>query len=72
MTSTTGVGFVEPTTPERPGPVFVNAGTWRDRLAPARVQSGHCHPTDAATMQSVQIGLSHRVHCTAARRSACL
>jgi len=47
---------VEPTTPLRPGLVWVNAGTWRERLAPSDVQGGHCHPTDACTMQSVQIG----------------
>jgi hypothetical protein len=42
----------------------VNAGTWRDFFAPAEAHSGHCQPTDADTMQSVQIGRSQRVQTT--------
>jgi hypothetical protein len=30
------------------------------------VHSGHCHPTAADTMQSVQMGRSHRAHTTEA------
>ena len=66
MARTTGVGLVEPTTPVRFGPVWVKAGTWRDRRAPAAVQSGHCQPTGACTMHSVQIGRSQRAQRTAA------
>jgi hypothetical protein len=64
MASTSGVGFVEPTTPVRPGLVWVNAGTWRERFAPVFVHSGHCQPTAADTMQSVQMGRSQRAHVT--------
>jgi hypothetical protein len=64
IVSTKGVGLVEPTTPDRPGLVCVNAGTWRDFFAPVEVHSGHCQPTDAETMQSVQIGRSQRAHTT--------
>jgi hypothetical protein len=28
------------------------------------VQSGHCHPTGADTMHSVQMGRLHRAHAT--------
>ncbi|HXB38574.1 MAG TPA: hypothetical protein VNU75_12755 [Acidimicrobiales bacterium] len=42
----------------------MKAGTWRDFFAPEEVHSGHCHPTDADTMQSVQIGRSQRVQTT--------
>jgi hypothetical protein len=56
--STIGVGLVEPTTPVRPRLVWVKAGTWRDRLAPSEVHCGHCQPTGASIMQSVQIGRS--------------
>ena len=69
MARTTGVGLVEPTTPVRFGLVWVKAGTWRDRLAPSPVQSGHCQPTGACTMHSVQMGRSQRAQRTAARRS---
>ncbi len=71
IVSTIGVGFVEPTTPLRPGTVRENAGTWRERLAPARVHSGHCHPTGASIMHSVQIGRSQRAQRTDEVRSAC-
>jgi hypothetical protein len=64
IVSTNGVGFVEPTTPVRPRLVRVKAGTWRDFFAPAEVHSGHCQPTAADTMQSVQIGRSQRVQTT--------
>jgi hypothetical protein len=64
IVSTSGVGFVEPTTPVRPRLVCVKAGTWRDVFAPAEVHSGHCHPTAAETMQSVQIGRSQRAQTT--------
>jgi hypothetical protein len=42
----------------------VKAGTWRDVFAPVEVHSGHCQPTAADTMQSVQIGRSQRAHTT--------
>ena len=64
MTSTTGVGLVEPTTPVRLRLVCVKAGTWRERLAPSAVHSGHCQPTRASTMQSVQMGRSQWAHST--------
>ena len=69
MARTTGVGLVEPTTPLRPGLVWVNAGTWRERFAPSDVHGGHCHPTGACTMQSVQIGRSQCAQRTEAGRS---
>ncbi len=69
MAITTGVGLVEPTTPVRPRLVWVNAGTCRDRLAPSEVHSGHCQPTCAWIMQSVQIGRSQWAHSTEAARS---
>ena len=71
MASTIGVGLVEPTTPLRPRLVCVKAGTWRERFAPSLTQAGHCHPTGAGTMQSVQMGRRHRAHCTAELRSGC-
>ena len=69
MTRTIGVGLVEPTAPVRPGLVWVNAGTWRERRAPSDVHSGHCQPTGAATMQSVQTGRSQWAQSTDAARS---
>src|SRR6516225_11515501 len=69
IASTSGVGLVEPTAPVRPGPVLVKAGTWRERFAPTAVQSGHCQPTGADTMHSVQMGRSHRPQRTLAARS---
>ena len=69
MAMTIGVGLVEPTTPVRLRLVWVNAGTCRERLAPSEVHSGHCHPTWAWIMQSVQIGLSQWAHSTEAARS---
>ncbi len=71
MASTMGVGLVEPTTPDRPGLVWVKAGTWRERFAPSEVHGGHCQPTGACTMQSVQIGRSQCAHRTEAARSGC-
>ena len=44
--------------------VWVKAGTWRERLAPSLVQAGHCQPTRASTMQSVQMGRSQWAHST--------
>ena len=38
-------------------------------LAPAETQLGHCHPTGAWCMQSVQMGLSQWPHTTEAARS---
>ena len=69
MASTIGVGLVEPTAPVRPGLLCVNAGTWRERFAPSDVQGGHCQPTGASTMQSVQIGRSQCAQTTEAARS---
>ena len=69
MVSTIGVGLVEPTTPVRPRLVWVNAGTWRERLAPSEMHSGHCQPTGASTMQSVQMGRSQWAQSTDAARS---
>jgi hypothetical protein len=56
--------LVDPTTPVLLLDVLVKAGTWRDFFAPSVVQDGHCHPTAADTMQSVQIGRLHRAHST--------
>ncbi|HXZ62193.1 MAG TPA: hypothetical protein VEG62_05575, partial [Acidimicrobiales bacterium] len=56
IVSTIGVGLVDPTTPVRPRLACVNAGTWRERLAPCLTHAGHCHPTGAWTMHSVQMG----------------
>jgi hypothetical protein len=56
MPMTIGVGLVEPTTPLRPLLVRVKAGTCRERFAPSLVHWGHCQPTGAWIMQSVQIG----------------
>ena len=69
MAMTTGVGLVAPTTPVRPRLVRVNAGTCRERLAPSEVHWGHCQPTGAWTMQSVQMGRSQWAHSTEAGRS---
>jgi hypothetical protein len=66
IVSTSGVGFVDPTTPVRPRLVWVKAGTWRDFFAPEEVHSGHCQPTGADTMQSVQIGRPQRAQTTEA------
>ncbi|HWD54569.1 MAG TPA: hypothetical protein VG346_05570 [Acidimicrobiales bacterium] len=64
ITSTSGVGLVDPTTPVLPVLVWLKAGTWRERFAPSEVHDGHCQPTCADTMQSVQMGRSHRAHST--------
>ena len=69
MVRTMGVGLVEPTTPVRPGLVWVNAGTCRDFFAPSEIHVGHCQPTGAWTMHSVQIGRSQWAHRTEAGRS---
>ena len=69
MPMTIGVGLVAPTTPVRFRLVRVNAGTWRERLAPSEVHSGHCQPTCAWIMQSVQIGRSQWAQSTEAARS---
>ena len=69
MARTTGVGLVEPTTPVRPRLVWVKAGTCRERLAPSDVHSGHCQPTGAAIMQSVQMGRLQWPQRTEAGRS---
>jgi hypothetical protein len=71
MARTIGVGLVDPTTPVRPGLWWVKAGTWRLRADPSDAQVGHCHPTGAESMQSVQIGRSQRPHTTEAGRSVC-
>ena len=70
MASTTGVGLVEPTTPVRPGLVWVKAGTWRERLRPlGGALAGTASPPAPATMQSVQMGRSQCAHSTEAARS---
>ena len=69
MAITTGVGLVEPTTPVRFRLVWVKAGTCRERFAPSEVHSGHCQPTGAWTMQSVQMGRSQWAHSTEAALS---
>jgi hypothetical protein len=46
--------------------VWVKAGTRRERRAPSAVQGGHCHPTGAAIMHSVQIGRSQCAQSTEA------
>jgi hypothetical protein len=66
--STAGVGLVEPTMPVRLRlKVTRCVGAF---LAPWRTHSGHCHPTAAWIMQSVQMGLSQRAQITEARRPA--
>jgi len=47
----------------------VKAGTWRERFSPSAVQSGHCQPTGADTMHSVQMCRSQRAQRTEAARS---
>jgi hypothetical protein len=47
----------------------VKAGTWRERLEPSLVQSGHCQPTGAWIMHSVQIGRLQWAQSTEAGRS---
>ncbi len=66
---TTGVGLVEPTTPVRLGSDPANGRITRVRLAPAAMQSGHCHPTGAWCMHSVQMGLSQWAQAADAGRS---
>ncbi len=65
---TIGVGLVEPT-----APVCVRSPKGRMTrvcLAPAFTQSGHCQPTAACTMQSVQMGRSQWAQTTEAGRSS--
>ena len=66
---TTGVGLVEPTIPVRLGSDPANGRITRFFSAPAETQSGHCHPTCACCMQSVQMGLSQWAQTTEAARS---
>ena len=70
MINTIGVGLVDPITPLRPGLVRVKAATWRERLEPSRVHSGHCQPTGAWIMHSVQMGRLQCPQSTEAGRSA--
>src|ERR1700722_14855834 len=66
---TTGVGLVEPTIPGRLRLAPAKGRITFVRLAPAEMQSGHCHPTGACIMQSVQMGRSQWAQTTEATRS---
>ena len=66
------MGLVEPTIPVRLGSDPANGRITRVFLAPAAMQSGHCHPTGACCMQSVQMGLSQWAQTTEAARSGWL
>src|SRR5580658_3742849 len=68
---TTGVGLVAPTMPVRLRLALANGRITLVFLAPAEMHSGHCHPTGAWPMQSVQIGRSQWAQTTEAALPGC-